>query len=505
MKENLIKCVLWVAAVLSTMYILMTGWYNVPSLDDYGFIADVERIGLWNLIKTMYLTWQCRFSTFFVNGIIWLIFGRSANLIGVTILLLCTGWLSVALLFKGIACHYNWQISSSLRWLMTILTTNIGVLAFLEPSTFYWLCALNYTIAIWATIFLVYFIFFSTTRKWLTWIGAILSAVYISGSAENYAPLVIMVLGLVFLARLVQQQTWKWWIDDSNNLLFVSLLVLCAGFLAMLLGPGNKVRLGSEGGSLDLTEGIKLSSLLIRTVKASFILTLRFISRSLYYIALLPLFIWMGKQIKYVKKYTPFTWREFFIILTCLLAFIVISVAVCVFGVSWHWYAPPRAYCFMSFVFVAVTGYIGLRIAQTSDRNSAINASAVTSGLLLCVFFGYIIICDYPTLKEYNQYVRTRNSRIEERVLHPSENSSNAQLPFVCKPYSHHWNATTYSTMRNGIYAILGKSRRFYEPQVLLMESELTSDPSDFRNNGLQLYYKADFDIICLTDDESQN
>ena len=182
----------------------------------------------------------------------------------------------------------------------------------------------------------------------------------------------------------------------------------------------------------------------------------------------------------------------------------MISVALCVFGVNWHWYAPPRAYCFMSFVFIAVAGYIGIRIAQTSDRNSVINASSIINGLLLCVFFGYIIICDYPTLKEYNQYVRTRNSQIEERVLHSTESSSNNQLPFVCKPYSHHWNATTYSTMRNGVYAILGRSRRFYEPQVLLMESELSTDPSDFKNNGLQSYYNAEFDIICLTSDESQ-
>lgn len=495
MKQTFTTCVIWLVAILSTTYILITGWYNVPSLDDYGFIVSVENYGLWHLIKTMYLTWQCRFSTFFVNGLIWIIFGRAGNLIGVTIIMLCAGWLSVALLLKGMATHYKWQVPIPMRWQLAILTTNVGIMAFIEPSTFYWLCALNYTIAIWATIFLVYFIFYSTAPQWVTWIGAIVSSLYISGSAENYAPLVILVLGIILLIRFVQHKNWKWWKNDTNHILFVSLIVLFVGFLVMLFGPGNKVRLASDGGSSEIIGNMQLSSLIVRTIKASVILGFRFVSRSLYYIALLPLFIWWGSHIKHTTNYKAFSWREFSVLSVGLILFIVISVAVCVFGVSWHWYAPPRAYCFMSFVIVAIVAYIGIRIGMTLNKDKYSALLSLSSSVLLIVFFCYCLITDVPVLKDYNHYVVSRNQQIEKLagLSTPLEKPTS----FICEPYCHHWNSTTYATMRNFVYKCLGKTRRFYEPQVLLMVSELSENPSDFKNRGLQEYYHADFNIVC--------
>ena len=44
------------AALISFTYLMMLGWYATPCVDDWGFVADVEKIGVLGLLKNMYLT-----------------------------------------------------------------------------------------------------------------------------------------------------------------------------------------------------------------------------------------------------------------------------------------------------------------------------------------------------------------------------------------------------------------------------------------------------------------
>ena len=63
-------------AIASTAYLLMLGWNNALSLDDYGYVFLVENNGVLGMMRMAYQGWQCRFSTFFVNGLVFLLFGR---------------------------------------------------------------------------------------------------------------------------------------------------------------------------------------------------------------------------------------------------------------------------------------------------------------------------------------------------------------------------------------------------------------------------------------------
>ena len=50
--------------------------------------------------------------------------------------------------------------------------------------------------------------------------------------------------------------------------------------------------------------------------------------------------------------------------------------------------------------------------------------------------------------------------------------------------------------MRNAMQQVLGKSKRYYEPQFMYMQSSLSTNPKDWRNDGLMRYYHTQFDVI---------
>ena len=87
----IVKVCLLIAAVVSSAYLLMLGWYNTLSLDDYGFVADIEEQGPWEFTKNMYLNWQGRFSAFFVSSYLMPIFGRMSNMLPYTVFQMAVG------------------------------------------------------------------------------------------------------------------------------------------------------------------------------------------------------------------------------------------------------------------------------------------------------------------------------------------------------------------------------------------------------------------------------
>ena len=492
------KLGLLLAFFMSTVYLLMLGWFNAPTLDDYGYIYMVEEQGIWGMMTTAYNGWQCRFSTFLVNGTIMLLFGRANNLIWVTILMLLGGWIMAERLLTGIFRKYGMAVPKLQLVCLAVLVVNVSIMAYLEPATFYWLSALNYTISVWMTMLLVYSLFYSEARLWLRWIGAIVASLYISGTAENFTPLVILVLGVVWLIRMVRQRKENPWKDEVNVMLFVCLLIMGTGFLVVLLGPGNSKRLenGLEGEMA--IRHLTMSGLFMTTAKASAILMLRLISRSYYYLLLFPIFWGVGASCgKSIVDRRPLL--RSIGVLVLLVLFIVIAVAECVAGMGW--YAPPRAFSYMSFVLTAVCAVLALPLGMGTSRKKLACFLSFVACLLLSLTVVVMFVQDYPVAKSYHNYVDERNARIEEKIVSEHSALRGSQDPFVCRPFDGNWKPTSYATLRNVINKCLGKQRRFYEPQMLLMESELGGSPDDWRNIDVKNYFHADFDIVCVGSD----
>ena len=489
-----------VAAIVSSIYLLMLGWFNAPALDDYGYIYMVEEKGVWGMMATAYNGWQCRFSTFLVNGTIMLLFGRASNLILVTILMLMSGWLLAERLLTGIFRKYGIDVPKLQLVCLAVLVVNVSLMAYLEPATFFWLSALNYTISVWMTVLIVYSLFYSEARLWLRWTGAIVASLYISGTAENYTPLVILVLGVVWLGRLIQQRKERPWKEKTNIMLFVSLMIMGVGFLVMLLGPGNSKRLGNGTEGEMAIVHLTLGGLFVTTIKASAILLLRLFSRSYYYLLLFPVFCGIGANCKRsIVGGKPLLFNCLGI-LALLVLFIVIAVAACVAGMGW--YAPPRAFSYMSFVLTIVCAVLAFSIGRRIKKKGLAHRLSFVSCSFLSVVVVVMMLQDFPMAKSYHDYVAGRNAQIAERVAAEQDNLEESPEPFVCQPYGKSWKPNTYSVLRNVINSCMGKSSRYYEPQMLLMESELGNSPDDWRNIDVKNYFHADFDIVCVESED---
>lgn len=485
------KLCLLIAAICSSAYLLVLGWFNMPSLDDWGYIAMAEDEGLFGMIKTAYNGWQCRFSTFFVNGIIYLLFCRASNLVGVTIILLLSGWLIMERLLNGIFAQNHVGLDAGIRIPLAVLLINIGVMSYLEPATFYWLCALNYTLSIWAALLLCYSIFFCSAKGWMRWLMLLVSSLYISGTAENFTPLVLLVLGVTGVVRFLKQRTGRQWMNRENAMIVVGCAIMLAGFLIMLAGPGNAKRIGGDG-QMKMFHLSPLG-LAIKSVKASAILGLRFVSRSFYYLLLLPVFVGIGALAKGSIKLLSV--RHIVMVIGLFFVFFLIAVTACVVGVGW--YAPPRAFCYMSFVIMTVFAYLGIRLGMTLKGKKYRLGLASAFAISVALFCVVKIDKDIPVVRTYHNYVALRNEGIVRQKLAVEKGDMCADIPYVCKPFGYRWSPNSYSILRNGINAVLGKANRIYEPYMLLMESELKEDPDDWRNVALKYYYHAPFDIVC--------
>lgn len=496
--DRYLKWAMPMASLASTVYILMLGWFNVPTLDDYGYIYMVEEKGVWGMMVTAYNGWQCRFSTFLVNGTIMLLFGRAKNLIWVTLFMAVAGWLLSERLLSGIFRKYGMAVPRMQLISLAVLTTNVGIMSYLEPATFYWLSALNYTISVWMTMLLVYMLFYYEGRIWLRWVGVIVASLYISGTSENYTPMVILVLGVEWLICMIRQRKERPWEVKTNVMMFVSLLIMGVGFAVMLFGPGNGKRLGDGNEGEMAFRGLTIGDLIMTTAKASAILMLRLLSCSYCYLLLLPVFweigVIFGKHTGYRKPFLGIICT-----LTLLVLFVVVAVGACVAGMGW--YAPPRSFSYMSFVLTIVGAIMALRTGARNSRKRLARWLSFVSCLVLSIIVLVMFARDYPMVKSYHDYVVERNSKIEERVEIQGL-SEGPQVPFVCQPFGKKWKPTSYSTLRNVINVCLGKSHRYYEPQMVLMESELGSSPDDWRNIDVKIYFHADFDIVCINPED---
>lgn len=484
----IVKVCLLIAALVSSAYLLMLGWYNTLSLDDYGFVAEIEEQGPWEFTKNMYLNWQGRFSAFFVSSYLMPLFGRMSNMLPYTVFQMAVGTCVTFLLLKWI----NKSNDLSLLWIVALLVNNVAVQAVLESSTYYWLCCEGYFLVPYATMLLVGLLFFSENQSWIRWLGVVLCSLYISGSAENYTPLVIMVLGFYFLWVFFVKKQYRFWENERTLMLFVSLAIMGVGFLFMLFAPGNKVRMnGGNGEPSGFMQHFALIPFVVTSIKATAILAIRLLSRSLWYLSVFPVFIWLGYDLtKQGKPLPEFGLKHFLLSFLALGIFIFISVAGSVYGMGW--YAPPRANSYLTFVLMACVAYWGVGIGGVLGKKTDVvwvRPLACCSSIILAVVMVLFFVRDQPEVKNYHAQIMQRENLIKKEV------AIGRNEPLYIEPIYVQRRENTYFLLRNGIYKCFGKtfnkSNEFWYPYMVS-----DYEPIDILNPGLSRYYDARFDII---------
>ena len=141
MKNNRLLSVLFIVpAIASSLYLLVLGYYALPVADDFGWAVQVREMGPFGFVKMMFFGWQGRYSALFVDGILCKSFGWNEHLLSFTIMELFLGYGAVYLLLRDLLRIHD----NRLLLVLSITTTNLGVMSFPDLGTFFWLCTTNY-------------------------------------------------------------------------------------------------------------------------------------------------------------------------------------------------------------------------------------------------------------------------------------------------------------------------------------------------------------------------
>lgn len=477
--KSITNVLLIIAASVTTLYLLMLGWYNTLTLDDYVWI-DIENRGIFKWMYHIYMTWEGRWSAFTVDAFLWKIWAHAPNLILFTVFHLLLGYITTYCLLRKFLApkQKNW-----LLWVYAILVVNIGLLALQEISTLYWLCCPHYIMCVWAFIWLCYMLFLVDQYRWWHVTVIVLMSLYLSGLAETFTPLVIMVLGIKWLYNIVKCKRYNFFLQPQDRYLTISLLILVVGFLVMFLAPGNAKRVEYMS-QVSLVNNFSFSVFCIKWVKATIILLLRFISKSLYYAAVLLISMYVGCIYKNELKGKALILniKQIIYVVLGICVFLGISVAPCVYAMGW--YAPLRSFSFMSFVFAFGAVWIGFSIGAKIERPMVVMVIANITAICLSGFAGTWIVKEQPIVAGYYEWVMGCRADVQQKI----DNQDNT--PYYAKNYVFQAERNTYSRMCE----LVGKNRIEYQFPYMLFQ--LTSDPKHWMNTGLQEYMHADFDII---------
>lgn len=235
--------------VASLVPILMLGWYDWPSADDYSYALFTHEailkgqfplVGSWKYILNCYTGWQ---GTFSAVGLMTLTpLAVSEFLYGLTpaVMLgcLCIGTFKLSDTLARRALGGSWRDTVFLA--VPILLLSIQFVVSPKDTFYWWNGAIYYTFTYGISLLLVERLValkLAQNRRQTLWavIPGTLAALMVGGSNYVSALLSTLLCGLFLL--------WFLWKDRKKFLLaLIPGAVLVAGFLISVAAPGNQVR-----------------------------------------------------------------------------------------------------------------------------------------------------------------------------------------------------------------------------------------------------------------------
>lgn len=242
-------CLLLALLLLSLIPILMLGWYDWPSADDYSYAllsheallkGQCPLAGSLTYIVRCYTGWQGTFSAIGMMTLTPLTFSPFLYWLTPVVMLasLCVGTFKLADTLVRRALGGSWRQAVFLA--VPILLLSIQFVASPKDTFYWWNGAVYYTFTYGISLLLVermVALKLAQTRRQILWavIPGTLAALMVGGSNYVSALLSTLLCGLFLL--------WFLWKDRKKFLpALIPTAVLCAGFFISVAAPGNQVR-----------------------------------------------------------------------------------------------------------------------------------------------------------------------------------------------------------------------------------------------------------------------
>ncbi len=481
--EKATKWGLIIATILSTIYLCGLGFFNTFLLDDYIFIAKLNDSNLFEFIRDMYMTWQGRYSGFFLSGGNYLLFKGAGNLLLMTVLHLVFGYTVVYILFHNI---FRTNISVFQKVIYSILTVNLIILALPCFNSFYWGCTVWYISINYLYIILLLIVFNKNTSI-VSYVGMVISAILLGGMSEVYTP---VILGGILLIWLYSKFVDKRKDNVIDSKIWIVSAIILLSFVILLIAPGNKVRISETTGTfppVNLNFFVKTITLYVDFLFFVF-------AKSFYYIVIFFIFTLLGIGLK--SRNVTFSTIEkmnkksFLISLILLFIALYVCIVPGVFAMGGVELAPLRSYSYVSFVLGGYAAFWGVKVGM-KKYNFVIGR--VISLLIIFVLVGLItfnIVIDFPQANKYQNSI----SLLHKELIALKENGN--KYPVRVKPIEIRQHLSAFSVLYNNTIAKIGLKAPKYYHDFFYMRYYLSPDVNDWRNQGLKQAFQLDFDII---------
>jgi hypothetical protein len=471
--------------ILFLFYLLLVGYYNRLALDDFAYYGIYKEYGFFNPFTYWYFNWQGRFAPQFFLNFMFMFFDLTGNLFFYPVVV---GGLFILSLYRLLRIFFN--VSTPVLLNYSIFIFSAIIFTTFELSTFYWICAsVDYFVGTGFALLGASYIFDPYSKK-RHFVAIAFCAVYTGSSSENVGAFLCFVLVVAVIWQFVGKASNAgnfnahlklFFADSLTKKLLVALFFALGASIIMVSAPGTDVRLGQ---TQHVTEVIEL---IVKTFKATVYVFVYVFYKLPYFIAYIPVFIFIGALVDRQKNVYPF--RYVFIVgayAATIFVLVFISNLPMVYAIG-HW-GPLRAYVYVTVIIVAslfgMSVYTGMRYRQEVLKYGI--AIPLTGISLLLIFSCYTIASEWPLLRAYNISDRHRRDVIKQHV------TKNTKEPLYLEPLVD----PQYNTITDLWRKVTATDRLpTHMTDLPVLVGDISEQP-DWRNNHLKAGLGLKFNVF---------
>jgi hypothetical protein len=473
------------ADIAYLLYVVMLSWMNAPVADDWTFFNALDDKGIFAFQKEMYMTWEGRFSSFFVITLYYAIYKFTNSMIVINMFVYIVGVYSFYLLIK----HYLPQFDKAKKMIMSFFAMNIVLVSSMSFYSFFWLCSSSYYLFAFLTI-IVFYLIVEKKKAIISYVLIAILSILIGGSAEHYAPMV-MLFGGIYWLYLMRNKT-----DENRhirNKLLCSLNIMFVSFIIMLEAPGNYVRMAASVRPDGLNEWMVAIAKSYAYLFASLIPSLI----EMAFIFIPSMLVGRALKERGIVINAKFSIKKFFISILLLIAFYMFGIAPGIYALAAL--APLRAFSYYSVVGVIFFGYWGIVYGYYAESGVIIRRMNLAFGLFASLFIVYSvgkIINDYPRIADYKASMANRIAFVDKLKIEKTDTAC------VVLPALH---IRSYATPELWFYnqmMYLGKSGRTDLPITFypLPIDEIVNDKNYYSNRAFVKLHNLKFSVMVEKD-----
>ena len=477
------KNIFWSLACLNALFLVY--WTGLSlnyrlHFDDVHYMADMQRMSIWEFIVLRYMTIGGNFSTYWTDAVV----DKIAVLVGdFSIWPLVMYGIGIWMTFSAIEHHIR-SIKPAMLFMIVVLIYNIYILTSIDLAVFTWLCAMAYYLL--GPMLLLLLSYLNREQlEWWRWCIMLFLGIYIAGTWVSFPPVALSVMFVngMWLWRKHEWSIKQAWSDIRIKKIVLMAIVMINLVVISVIAPGNYARYDNADaeGFVHLTS---ISQYLYGMGAAMIQYGYFMVFYLPYHLLILCIGAYFG-----TKSSVEFSTPKYRIIIYLLLAFVgylILSVLPMVY--VYGGFGVYRTYNHVCFVYAIMFAAIGYILGMGRDKTKILHIATYGLMTMMAIIMCVNVCIDLPVVRAYAKAQDERKAYLLQ--LKAEGNTAPVYVdryPSTATPDAKYW-----------VWRMLGKSA----PMPTLYYE---SDASPVYIIPYKNLYGIDFDIIVKTDDINNN